>query len=94
MIICDTWPRTFSERKWAIEIRETTNNTVRVPHEYTTPMWLEGHLSSSAVLEWHLEGGGGGGLNEILRTRRNFWNVPDQIISPSSEYTTADFLYN
>ena len=32
-----------------------------------------------------------GGLNENLRTRRNFWNVPDQIVTSSSEVITADF---
>jgi hypothetical protein len=32
-----------------------------------------------------------GGVNENLRTRRNFWNLVDQIISSSSEVMTADF---
>ena len=31
------------------------------------------------------------GLNKNLRTWRDFWNVPDQIVTSSSEVTTADF---
>jgi len=38
----------------AIAIRETINNTVRVPHRYTTPWWLAGFRSSSARVECNL----------------------------------------
>ena len=34
-----------------------------------------------------------GGLNGNLRTRRSFWNVPDQIVTSSSRVMTAVFLY-
>jgi len=44
-------------------------------------------LCNSGMASW----GRGGVLNEKLRTMRNSWNVPDKIISPSSEITTADF---
>jgi len=33
-----------------------------------------------------------GGLSENLRTRRNFWNVPDQIVTSSSGVMTAVFF--
>ena len=89
---CDKWSWIFFGRKWEIEIRETTNNAARAPHQCTIPLWLEGILSSSALVEWHLGAGGGReGLTENLRTMRYFCNVSDQIISPSSEVTTADF---
>jgi hypothetical protein len=32
-----------------------------------------------------------GGLNEKLRTRQNFWNVPDNIVTSSSEVMKVDF---
>jgi len=48
------WSWIFSERKWVFAIRETTKNTVRAPHPYTSPRWLAGFLSSSARVECHL----------------------------------------
>jgi hypothetical protein len=32
-----------------------------------------------------------GGLNENLTTRRNFWNVPNQIVTSFSEFMEANF---
>jgi hypothetical protein len=34
---CDTWSWIFSERKWAVAIRETTYDILRALHRYTTP---------------------------------------------------------
>jgi hypothetical protein len=44
----------FCDTCHAIAIRETINNTARVPHRYTTPWWLAGFQSSSARVECHL----------------------------------------
>jgi hypothetical protein len=41
--------------KLVIVIRQTTNNTACTPHQYMTPLWLAGFLSSSAQGECHLE---------------------------------------
>jgi hypothetical protein len=51
---CDNWSWIFSEMKWTIAVHETTNNTVRAPHQYTTPWGIVGFLSSSALVECHL----------------------------------------
>ena len=82
VILCDMWSCILSEQKWVSGNRETINNTVRAPHRYTTPWWMAALHYWNAIW-WD--------LNENSRTMRNFWNVPDQIVTTSPEVMTADF---
>ena len=52
------------------------------------PMMMTGRISK----QFCTSGVPSGGLNENLRTKRNFWNVPDQIVTSSSWVTTAVFF--
>jgi hypothetical protein len=82
--ICDTWSWIFLEWKWVIAILETTNNTVHALHQYMTPWWLAGFLSSSAWVECHL-------TVCIITWGLRATNIPDQIVMSSSDSTTANF---
>jgi hypothetical protein len=87
-LFCDILFWIFSERKWRIAICETTNNTVRASHRYDRMMTAR--ISKQPCTS----GVPSGGLNENLRTGRNFLNVLDQIVTSSSEVNDSRFWFD